>query len=52
MIAALGDTRISGVKTTIDICTAIMRDGRFREGGIAIDYLPAFVPPAAAALAT
>jgi acetyl-CoA carboxylase biotin carboxylase subunit len=42
MIAALGDTRISGVNTTIDICRAIMRDGRFREGGVSIEYLPAF----------
>ncbi len=48
MIAALRDTRIAGVKTTVDICLAIMRDARYREGGVSIDYLPAFVPPAAA----
>jgi acetyl-CoA carboxylase biotin carboxylase subunit len=43
MSAALGDTRIAGVNTTIDVCRAIMRDPVFRAGGIAIDYLPNFV---------
>jgi len=50
MSAALGDTRIAGVNTTIDICRAIMRDGRFREGGVSIEYLPAFNVVAAAAV--
>jgi acetyl-CoA carboxylase biotin carboxylase subunit len=42
MAAALGDTRMEGVNTTIGICSAVMRDERFRDGGIAIDYLPNF----------
>ncbi len=49
MSAALRDTRIAGINTTIDICRAIMRDGRFREGGVAIDYLPNFNAAAAPA---
>jgi acetyl-CoA carboxylase biotin carboxylase subunit len=43
MSAALGDTHIVGVKTTIDICQAVVNDPTFREGGISIDYLPDFV---------
>ncbi|GAC1306187.1 MAG: acetyl-CoA carboxylase biotin carboxylase subunit [Vulcanimicrobiaceae bacterium] len=42
MAAALADTRISGVNTTIDICGRIMRDERFRSGGVSIEYLPTF----------
>ena len=38
--AALGETRIAGVNTTIGICRSIMRDGRFRAGGVR-DRLPA-----------
>jgi acetyl-CoA carboxylase biotin carboxylase subunit len=47
MNAALGDTRIGGVNTTIDVCRAIMRDEVFRHGGVAIDYLPNFSAAAA-----
>jgi acetyl-CoA carboxylase biotin carboxylase subunit len=47
MSAALGDTRIAGVNTTIDICGAIMRDETFRAGGFGIDFLPSFVAAAA-----
>ena len=48
MIAALSDTRISGVNTTIGICSTIMKDERFREGGVTIDYLPGLVSGTAA----
>ena len=48
MSAALSDTRMAGVKTTIGICADILRDERFREGGVSIDFLPAFINPAAA----
>ncbi len=43
MSAALSDTRIAGVNTTIDICGEIMRDQTFRRGGFGIDFLPNFV---------
>ena len=46
MDCVLGETRIGGVKTTVDICLALMRDERFRAGGVTIDYLPAFIAPA------
>ena len=49
MAAALHDTRIAGVNTTLGICRAIMADARFREGGVAIDYLLDFDAAAAAA---
>jgi acetyl-CoA carboxylase biotin carboxylase subunit len=41
MSAALGDMHVAGVATTLDICRAIMRDERFRAGGVAIDFLSA-----------
>jgi acetyl-CoA carboxylase biotin carboxylase subunit len=47
MDAALGDTRIGGVNTTIDVCRRVMRDPVFREGGVSIDYLPNFSAAAA-----
>jgi acetyl-CoA carboxylase biotin carboxylase subunit len=40
MDAALGDTLMTGVNTTIDICRRIMRDPAFRAGGVGIDFLP------------
>jgi acetyl-CoA carboxylase biotin carboxylase subunit len=43
MLAALGDTRIAGINTTIAMCTSILRDETFRTGGAGIDYLPAFM---------
>jgi acetyl-CoA carboxylase biotin carboxylase subunit len=49
MAAALQDTHIGGIKTTVDICKAIVADPLFRQGGVGIDYLPAFVAGAAAA---
>ncbi|MDQ2858357.1 MAG: ATP-grasp domain-containing protein, partial [Candidatus Eremiobacteraeota bacterium] len=42
MSAALRDTHISGVNTTVDICSAIMRDEAFRAGGVGNDYLLRF----------
>jgi acetyl-CoA carboxylase biotin carboxylase subunit len=42
MSAALGDTHVAGVNTTIDICRRIMADPTFRAGGFGIDFLPAF----------
>jgi len=47
MIAALRDTRIGGVNTTIGVCSQIMRDDDFRHGGVAIDFLPNFSAAAA-----
>jgi acetyl-CoA carboxylase biotin carboxylase subunit len=49
MHAALGDTRIVGVNTTIDICRRIMRDPIFRAGGFGIDFLPTFAAASAVA---
>jgi acetyl-CoA carboxylase biotin carboxylase subunit len=49
MAAALRDTRVAGVNTTLGICRMIMADARFREGGVAIDFLPDFDAAAAAA---
>ena len=43
MSAALSDTHLGGVNTTIAACAAIMRDERFRAGGVSIDYLPNFL---------
>ena len=43
MRAALRDTHIGGVKTTVGICRRIVDDPAFREGGVRIDYLPALV---------
>jgi acetyl-CoA carboxylase biotin carboxylase subunit len=42
MSAALRDTRIAGVNTTIGVCRRIMADPAFRAGGFGIDFLPAF----------
>jgi acetyl-CoA carboxylase biotin carboxylase subunit len=48
MSAALSDTRVVGVKTTIDICKEVVDDPTFRAGGISIDYLPDYVSKRAA----
>jgi acetyl-CoA carboxylase biotin carboxylase subunit len=45
MECALRETRIGGVKTTIDVCIAVLGDERFRAGGVTIDFLPALVAP-------
>ncbi len=49
MSAALGDTRIAGINTTIAICRDVMRDETFRAGGFGIDFLPSFAAAGAAA---
>jgi acetyl-CoA carboxylase biotin carboxylase subunit len=49
MIAALGDTRIAGINTTIAICRDVMRDETFRAGGFGIDFLPNFAAASAVA---
>ena len=43
MERALGETRIEGVKTTVDICREIVGDPDFRAGGIGVAWLPAFL---------
>ncbi len=42
MAAALADTHVAGVNTTVEVCAAVMRDATFRTGGVGIDYLPTF----------
>ena len=49
MLAALHDTRIAGVNTTIATCMAVLRDETFRAGGAGIDFLPAFMAASKAA---
>ena len=46
MDAALGDTWIAGVNTTVGICRTIMRDDAFRHGGVGIDFLPSLMTAA------
>jgi acetyl-CoA carboxylase biotin carboxylase subunit len=41
MERALSETRIEGVKTTIDFCRALLGDPEFRAGGIGVGWLPA-----------
>jgi len=43
MAAALRDTHITGVATTVGVCRAIVADPTFRKGGFGIDFLPAFM---------
>jgi acetyl-CoA carboxylase biotin carboxylase subunit len=43
MDAALRETYIAGVKTTVDICRRIIGDERFRAGGVSIEFLPALL---------
>jgi acetyl-CoA carboxylase biotin carboxylase subunit len=40
MSAALADTHLGGVNTTVSTCAAVMGDERFRAGGVTIDFLP------------
>ena len=49
MDAALGDTLMTGVNTTIDICRRIMRDPAFQAGGVGIDFLPSLAAAHSAA---
>ncbi len=48
MECALGETHLEGVKTTVGVCLALMRDEGFRVGGVPIDYLWSFATPAPA----
>jgi acetyl-CoA carboxylase biotin carboxylase subunit len=43
MERALGETRIEGVKTTVDFCRELLGDARFRAGGVGVGWLPAFL---------
>jgi acetyl-CoA carboxylase, biotin carboxylase subunit len=43
MERALGETRIEGVKTTVDFCRELLGDAEFRAGGIGVGWLPAYL---------
>ena len=49
MDTALSETKIGGIHTTTDMCRRIMNDERFREGGVAIDFLPSLLAAGAPA---
>jgi len=49
MDTALAETKIGGIHTTVDMCRRIMSDDRFREGGVAIDFLPSLLAAGAPA---
>ncbi len=50
MERALSETRIEGVKTTVDFCRELMEDPEFRAGGVGVGWLPAFLARRAAAV--
>ena len=50
MERALGETRIEGVKTTVDFCREVLADPAFRAGGIGVGWLPQFIAARAAAV--
>ncbi len=43
MERALGETRIEGVKTTVDFCRELLGDERFRAGGVGVGWLPSLL---------
>jgi acetyl-CoA carboxylase biotin carboxylase subunit len=43
MERALGETRIEGVKTTVDFCRELLGDARFRAGGVGVGWLPSLL---------
>jgi acetyl-CoA carboxylase biotin carboxylase subunit len=43
MERALSETRIEGVKTTVDFCREVLADPEFRHGGIGVAWLPAYL---------
>ncbi|HTW83081.1 MAG TPA: acetyl-CoA carboxylase biotin carboxylase subunit [Candidatus Sulfotelmatobacter sp.] len=43
MERALGETRIEGVKTTVEFCREVLADPEFRAGGIGVGWLPAYL---------
>jgi acetyl-CoA carboxylase biotin carboxylase subunit len=52
MERALAETRIDGVKTTVDFCADVMRDAAFRRGGVRVEWLKNdFMPQRAKTLA-
>ena len=45
MERALGETRIEGVKTTVEFCRDVMRADEFRRGGVRVAWLKRdFIP--------
>jgi acetyl-CoA carboxylase biotin carboxylase subunit len=48
MERALGETRIEGVKTTVEFCREVLGSEEFRAGGIGVGWLPAFLARRAA----
>ncbi len=48
MERALGETRIEGVKTTVEFCREVLANEEFRAGGIGVGWLPAFLARRAA----
>jgi biotin carboxylase len=52
MERALAETRIEGVKTTIDFCRDVLREPAFRRGGVRVEWLKNdFMPQRAATVA-
>jgi acetyl-CoA carboxylase biotin carboxylase subunit len=43
MERALAETRIEGVKTTIDFCREVMRSEAFIQAGMGVDWLPRYL---------
>ena len=43
MERALSETRIEGVKTTIDFCREILRSEAFHRAGLGVDWLPRYL---------
>ncbi len=43
MERALSETRIEGVKTTVEFCREVLADPEFRRGGIGVGWLPAYL---------
>jgi acetyl-CoA carboxylase, biotin carboxylase subunit len=48
MERALGETRIEGVKTTVEFCREVLASEEFRAGGIGVGWLPALLARRAA----
>ena len=43
MERALSETRIEGVKTTVEFCREILRDEEFQRAGLGVDWLPNYM---------
>jgi acetyl-CoA carboxylase biotin carboxylase subunit len=43
MERALAETRIEGVKTTVEFCREIMRNADFQRAGLGVDWLPRYL---------